>query len=391
MTTLLTDLNVTGNLNVGGSGVLTTRGSDQTWTGSLTAAAQTVASTVNGGQYTIAVTGTFVASFLVEYWDGSGWGNAVSETGYWFGGSAVTTVCQDSFVLPMRTLIRIRCSAYTSGTANVTITAHETPSAMMVTTTNSGALYVRSTNNTAISTANSSVANLAGAAVFTGTSEDVSDYAEVRVMVYSSHGSATNGLSLQQSTDGTNWFQTDVWTVSPTTSIVVGIGVAARYFRLVYTNGATLTTTLQIQTIFHKVRTKPSSNRPSDARTNELDAEDITSMNMLFNGTTWDRARGTNGVMDVKPSSATSVAHGVTTVTTAGTRVQVATNTIRSITFKAPTTNTGIIYVGGSTVAAANGFPLSAGDTISMDITNSNLLYVDASANAQTVAWLATA
>ncbi len=149
--------------------------------------------------------------------------------------------------------------------------------------------------NSVVSTANSSTSNLAGAAVFTGTSEDVSNFAEIRVMVYSSHASATDGLSLQQSTDGTNWFQTDVYTVAATTAKVLGIGVAAKYFRLVYTNGATLTTTLQIQTIFKRVRTKPSSQRPMDARINDIDVEEVAAYGMLYNGTTWDRAQGSGG------------------------------------------------------------------------------------------------
>lgn len=150
-----------------------------------------------------------------------------------------------------------------------------------------------------ISTNNSTTANLGAAAVFTGTSEDVSNFSEVRVMVYSSHASATDGLSLQQSTDGTNWFQSDTYTIPATTAKVIGVGVAAKFFRLVYTNGGTLTTTLQIQTIFHTVATKPSSQRPSDGYSNEIDLEQDQVFPMLFNGTTWDRARGTSGSANV--------------------------------------------------------------------------------------------
>lgn len=84
----------------------------------------------------------------------------------------------------------------------------------------------------------------------------------------------------------------------------------------------------------------------------------------------------------------TSVLNGSVTVTTAGTRVQFPTNTLKAITVKADVANTGIIYLGNSTVTSANGFELAAGDTISFDIANSNVLYIDASANNQMVNWL---
>lgn len=149
-----------------------------------------------------------------------------------------------------------------------------------------------------ISTANSTTSNLAGAAVFTGTSEDVSSYAAIQVSVYSSHVSATDGLSLQQSSDGTNWDITDTYTIPATTGKVISIQPAAKFYRLVYTNGATLTTSLRIQTVYHWSLSKASSQRPSDALSNENDFEQVSAFNALFNGTTWDRMRGdtTNGL-----------------------------------------------------------------------------------------------
>lgn len=142
-----------------------------------------------------------------------------------------------------------------------------------------------------VSTANSSAANLAGAGVFTGTSEDVTNYAAIQVSVFSSHASATDGLSLQQSSDGTNWDVTDTYSISATTSKLISVQPAARFFRLVYTNGATLTTSLRIQTVFHTIAPNPSSQRAADAYTNETDLTQLWAFNSLFNGTTWDRVR----------------------------------------------------------------------------------------------------
>jgi hypothetical protein len=146
---------------------------------------------------------------------------------------------------------------------------------------------------TVVSTANSTTANLAGAAAFTGTSEDFKDYAAATITIFSSHASATNGLSLQQSSNGTNWDITDTFTITAATGMAYTVQPAAQYFRLVYTNGATLTTSLRIQTLFHHRLAKASTQRPSDARSNEIDTEETSSFNMVFNGTTWDRAPGT--------------------------------------------------------------------------------------------------
>ena len=154
------------------------------------------------------------------------------------------------------------------------------------------------TSNSLVSTANSSTANLAGAAVFIGTSEDVSEYATIAVSIFSSHVSATDGLSIQQSTDGTNWDFTDVYSIPAATGKSFSVPVQAKFYRLVYTNGATLTTSLRIQSIFSKEGKKGSSVRPQDARANDNDFEEIATYLNVYNGTTWDRARGdiTNGV-----------------------------------------------------------------------------------------------
>ena len=51
----------------------------------------------------------------------------------------------------------------------------------------------------------------------------------------------------------------------------------------------------------------------------------------------------------------------------------------------AATSNTGIIYVGGSSCTASNSVALYPGDVYSMDISNLNLIYVMASVDNQTV------
>lgn len=63
------------------------------------------------------------------------------------------------------------------------------------------------------------------------------------------------------------------------------------------------------------------------------------------------------------------------------------------ITLKADITNTGIIYIGNSdvtagTTAATDGFPLSAGETLTLEVTNANIPYAIASANNQVIYWV---
>lgn len=149
-----------------------------------------------------------------------------------------------------------------------------------------------------VSTANSTTVNLANGAVFTGTSEEVRNYSQIQVSVFSSHASATNGLSLQQSSDGTNWDIVDTYTIPAATGKIFSLAPAARYFRLVYTNGGTLTTSLRIQVVYKRYSGKASSQRPQDARDNENDMEEVVAYQSVFNGTTWDRQRGdiTNGL-----------------------------------------------------------------------------------------------
>lgn len=150
----------------------------------------------------------------------------------------------------------------------------------------------------AVSSVNSTAVVLAGGATFTGTSEDITAYASVSVSVIASHASATDGLSMQQSSDGTNWDIADTYTVPAATGKTFGVQVAAKFFRLVYTNGATLQTSFRLQTIYHTIMPVSSSVRPQDARTNDNDMAEVISYSALFNGTTWDRMRGdiTNGL-----------------------------------------------------------------------------------------------
>lgn len=87
-------------------------------------------------------------------------------------------------------------------------------------------------------------------------------------------------------------------------------------------------------------------------------------------------------------SPPTTLGSGKKLVTTAGTRVQLASTTsIKGLSVKALSTNTGLIYIGDVTVASSNGFQLSAGDEQSFDISDLASLYVDSAVNGEGVTY----
>ena len=107
-----------------------------------------------------------------------------------------------------------------------------------------------------VSTNNSSTTPLIIGGVFTGAADDISDYAAVDIALHTDEDSATDGLSLEWSQDGTNWDEkisidihaNEVWSYE--------FGVRARYFRVVYTNGTIAQGTFRLQVMYHPQRTR---------------------------------------------------------------------------------------------------------------------------------------
>lgn len=85
----------------------------------------------------------------------------------------------------------------------------------------------------------------------------------------------------------------------------------------------------------------------------------------------------------------TIIYSGKVPVIAAGTEVNLPAMIIKSVTIKALSTNTGIIYVGNSSVSNANGFQLSAGDTISIDIANLGAVWIDSSISNEGISYIA--
>jgi len=93
--------------------------------------------------------------------------------------------------------------------------------------------------------------NLAAAAVFTGTSRDMGSthlFDKGRVLVIASHDGT---LEIQESNDGTTWFTSEANVpVTANTPLKREWNTVCRFQRVRYTNGATATTSLRIESIF---------------------------------------------------------------------------------------------------------------------------------------------
>lgn len=216
--------------------------------------------------------------------------------------------------------LQVRMSVFTSGSATIAIRASGATGGIFA----NQILPTKVNENGIVSTLNSTAVNLAAAGVFTGTFEDIGEFSTIMVSVFSSHASATDGLVIQQSSDGVNADLTDSYSIPATTGKTFSFGVQAKFYRLMYTNGATLTTALRIQTLLSKTAKKFSSVRPQDGRSNDNDFEEVLAYGMLYAPSgVWERARGdaTNGartqLTSVTTATVLSVANTAATLTIA--------------------------------------------------------------------------
>lgn len=164
-----------------------------------------------------------------------------------------------------------------------------TANPLKVTTVSSGG--VEATAPSVLSTANSSEALLGISAVFTGTAVDALQYGTIMVTAFSDVASAANGLSIQQSKNGTNWDVTDTYTISAGASSKISVPRQEQYVRVVYTNGGTIQATFRLSTILDPRMPRSSSIKPQDGLNVENDMDAAISVQTTYNGTTLDLAR----------------------------------------------------------------------------------------------------
>lgn len=180
----------------------------------------------------------------------------------------------------------------TSGNSSLTSIATTSNS----TATNTNAVMLNQTNGTqktlitdvvgalfrvtSIDSTNSSSTTLGANGVFTGTMFDAFNYSTLSVLVFTDQVSATNGLVIQYSTDGTNIDDNDQYTIPASNGQQFSFPLAARYYRVVYTNGAVAQGAFRIQAKVHSTPIKSSSVRASDTVAGDSDTEINKVINM---------------------------------------------------------------------------------------------------------------
>ena len=85
---------------------------------------------------------------------------------------------------------------------------------------------------------------------------------------------------------------------------------------------------------------------------------------------------------------AKTISNAQATVATAGTQIRLSAQSAQSITIKAKIANTGIIYVGNAGVSSSNGFELSAGDTVSLDINDASDVWINSTVNGEGISYI---
>lgn len=93
-------------------------------------------------------------------------------------------------------------------------------------------------------------------------------------------------------------------------------------------------------------------------------------------------------VTSAQPTQPTALIAFATDIPTAGTRVQLGSNVVVvGVVIQAKSTNTGVIYVGGSNVSSTVfGAELQPGQSVGLSIDNTNKVYVDTATNGNDVA-----
>jgi hypothetical protein len=150
---------------------------------------------------------------------------------------------------------------------------------------------------------NSTTTLIAGGGTFTGRAVDCSVFSSITVFIYSDVASATNGLSLELSTDGVNWDRKKQVTVKAGVSQVHSLAVVSQYFRITYTNGSSAQSEFRLQTICHVSKSRDLSSGTEQV----IQKYDDVALQRLVSDVVFDRNVGRIGY------ETTTTVHGAVT------------------------------------------------------------------------------
>jgi len=120
---------------------------------------------------------------------------------------------------------------------------------------------------------NSTIIPLLANNAFTGDSIDTFDYSAISIVVHSDVESATNGLSIEYSVNGTDWHPGESYTILAGATKFFTPTLQGQYARVIYTNGTSDQTDFHMHTILRKSPIKWSSHNITDPIKDEDDAE----------------------------------------------------------------------------------------------------------------------
>jgi len=123
-----------------------------------------------------------------------------------------------------------------------------------------------------VSLLNSTSTPLLANNAFTGSAERCNGYGIIYINTYSDVASAVDGLEVQQSSDGVEWDHCDEFTLSAGAGKNFSINPYAKWYRIVYTNGALDQTEFRLQVIL-KANGLASSHRIQDPIIGDDDAQ----------------------------------------------------------------------------------------------------------------------
>jgi hypothetical protein len=120
-----------------------------------------------------------------------------------------------------------------------------------------------------VSTVNTTSTPLGADEVFTGEWEDVTQYSGITATLITDQASAVNGAKVQFSSDGIDIISEQAATVPPNIPLSFTFPPAAKYFRVIYTNGPIAQTVLEAQILYSYIT--PSENlMPIGSQTTDL-------------------------------------------------------------------------------------------------------------------------
>lgn len=123
-----------------------------------------------------------------------------------------------------------------------------------------------------VDTQNSTTTPLGIGGVFTGEWVEILDGADIFVNIITDQASATDGLVVEQSSDGVNADHSDVFTINASQAENYDINPHSKFMRVKYTNGSVAQTYIRLQVIKKQMKSLESTHRIGDELTTQDDA-----------------------------------------------------------------------------------------------------------------------